>query len=538
MMHEENTFSPDIIDEQTDRASASFVSEDDARLVRSLYSFYQPLSKKNQRSLERVQKRLKRALAAHQTAAQDDSDDMMFSLPKAQPKKARRTYLRTFSLLAAVLLVALLVGSMAYLFSKINRSGLGGPRNSYTITFDGACKPQQTTPKEPNTPGIYMISFDTGQTAVLERRDPNTHQLLWSRNLAPYTVSPVNPFTVAGHLVYVSAYTSGSNRLTDNVLLTINAESGEVLGKTTFGSSSFPLPQGSSEQRSSDYDTGFLSGPVYADGKIFVGQRNGKFYAVDAKTGQKCWEYNSHTIAYSNEGSGLDANRPFVQNGVVYASIYNTVFALDSKTGRELWYQQIDETQYYDAPLLINGKLYLKSTHTSVHHLAPDIPSYIYALDPRDGQTLWSQQISQPIYQNITIANDTVYASTYDGSLITLNAKSGQLGWTKQLSEQAYLDTPLVDTDTVYIVSTRAGTANSTVNTIFALNRTDGRIKWQHPFQGGGSIGLDKNAVLVATPPGSLVALQAANGDTLWTVTGNKQTAKDTQSIPLLLVVK
>jgi quinohemoprotein ethanol dehydrogenase len=81
-------------------------------------------------------------------------------------------------------------------------------------------------------------------------------------------------------------------------------------------------------------------GVAVADGKVFLGQLDGSFVALDAKTGQPAWKTQ---VARWQDGYTITA-APLYHNGVLYSGISGGdrsargfVFALDAKTGREKW---------------------------------------------------------------------------------------------------------------------------------------------------------------------------------------------------------
>ncbi len=81
-------------------------------------------------------------------------------------------------------------------------------------------------------------------------------------------------------------------------------------------------------------------GVAVADGKVFLGQLDGSFVALDAKTGKQAWKTQ---VARWQEGYTITA-APLYHNGVLYSGISGGdrsargfVFALDAKTGQEKW---------------------------------------------------------------------------------------------------------------------------------------------------------------------------------------------------------
>jgi quinohemoprotein ethanol dehydrogenase len=81
-------------------------------------------------------------------------------------------------------------------------------------------------------------------------------------------------------------------------------------------------------------------GVAVAEGKVFLGQLDGSFVALDAKTGRQAWKTQ---VARWQDGYTITA-APLYHNGVLYSGISGGdrsargfVFALDAKTGKEKW---------------------------------------------------------------------------------------------------------------------------------------------------------------------------------------------------------
>ncbi len=71
------------------------------------------------------------------------------------------------------------------------------------------------------------------------------------------------------------------------------------------------------------------SSPAVADGKVYVGSREGKVYALDASTGAFIWSYTTGNEVQSS---------PAVAGGIVFVgSIDGKVYALSATNGALMW---------------------------------------------------------------------------------------------------------------------------------------------------------------------------------------------------------
>ena len=92
-------------------------------------------------------------------------------------------------------------------------------------------------------------------------------------------------------------------------------------------------------------EQGFTSGPVYADGKIFINSDDLNIYAVDALTGNEIWK------------KPIVANGaiPTVANGKVFAGGGGSRFfyVLDAETGNESWKFSLPNSLSTSKPLVV-----------------------------------------------------------------------------------------------------------------------------------------------------------------------------------------
>lgn len=93
-------------------------------------------------------------------------------------------------------------------------------------------------------------------------------------------------------------------------------------------------------------DQGFTSGPVYADGKIFINSDDLNIYAVDAATGNVSWK--KQIVA--------NGAVPTVATGKVFAGGggSNAFYVLDSGTGNESWKLSLTNCINTSKPLVIS----------------------------------------------------------------------------------------------------------------------------------------------------------------------------------------
>jgi len=94
------------------------------------------------------------------------------------------------------------------------------------------------------------------------------------------------------------------------------------------------------------------SSPAVANGVVYIGSRDNKVYALNARTGHKLWSYRTGDWVLSS---------PAVASGIVYVGSQDgKVYALNARTGTKLW---IYATGGYvqSSPAVTKGRVYVGS---------------------------------------------------------------------------------------------------------------------------------------------------------------------------------
>jgi alcohol dehydrogenase (cytochrome c) len=148
-------------------------------------------------------------------------------------------------------------------------------------------------------------------------------------------------------------------------------------------------------------------GPGYLDGMIFRGTADGRVIALDAKTGKVLWDQQ---LADPKQNESFVA-APIAWDGKVFIGISindlgisGRLIALDARTGSELW-------RFYTVPEPGKGQTKGGGFWTT------------FSLDPESGEVLGPAANPAPDFDTSVRAGDNVYTSY----VIALNAATGQL---------------------------------------------------------------------------------------------------------------
>ncbi|WP_280395872.1 PQQ-binding-like beta-propeller repeat protein [Nocardia brasiliensis] len=141
------------------------------------------------------------------------------------------------------------------------------------------------------------------------------------------------------------------------------------------------------------------SQPAVVDGTVYVGGRNGTFYALDARTGATRWAFEAETPLGGNLPTFGLRDGPAVVDGVVYFGDNSArMWALDAATGRLRWVREVDEHPMAiitSSPLVFEGRVYVGVS---------------------------SQELGAGV-------NDRYPCCTFRGSMVALDASTGEVVW-------------------------------------------------------------------------------------------------------------
>jgi outer membrane protein assembly factor BamB len=246
-----------------------------------------------------------------------------------------------------------------------------------------------------------------------------------------------------------------------------------------------------------------VANPVIANGIAYLQDGASNVMAVRYATGQVLWTHRYNSPDYGPNGVTI-------ANGRIYGVTAIGVFALDAKTGRQVWYDthlaahNASFRSFLIAPQVAGGKVFVSSA------LAVG-GGIIYALDARTGATIWrfqtvadkiGQRLAVPaggVWDAVLIGPDhSVYAGIgnpylsqqeaqatpsrelYTDSLVKLSQATGKLDWYYQAFPDDFHDWDLQISP---IYTTVAGRplvlAAGKGGFVFAFDPASGTLLWK-----------------------------------------------------------
>lgn len=167
------------------------------------------------------------------------------------------------------------------------------------------------------------------------------------------------------------------------------------------------------------------SAPAHGKGFVFLGEDNGIFDIIEAKSGKRV----------NGGGAGGSINTPVVDGGNLYVSAWdNSVQAVQIKDVIPLWNSKV-KYPVTTAPAISDGIIVVGSANGSIS-----------ALSQKDGNFLWERELgSGSVIAKPLIADGLVFAATDHGNLEIIEADTGRVKFTVETqygvqSSPAYSD--------------------------------------------------------------------------------------------------
>src|SRR6185436_2932226 len=213
-------------------------------------------------------------------------------------------------------------------------------------------------------------------------------------------------------------------------------------------------------------------GVALGDGKVYVGQLDGRLVALDQRTGELAW---STQVGLYRHGYTI-TNAPLYYNGRVYTGvsggdygIRGRVMAYDAKTGKEDW-------RFYTipGPGQLGHDTWPQTGDAWKHGGAPVWQTP--AVDPKLGLLYFSTGNASPDLYGAKRAGDNLFAS----SIVAVDAKTGKYRWHFQQVRHDIWDydspSPVVLFDTEIDGQQRKGIAEtSKTGWTYVLDRETGK---------------------------------------------------------------
>jgi outer membrane protein assembly factor BamB len=205
-------------------------------------------------------------------------------------------------------------------------------------------------------------------------------------------------------------------------------------------------------------------GVIYAGGKLFVPDDQGRILCVDALTGERIWQTRKQLPPGRFHVGGR-----YYKGVLFYGTMPGGLRAIDANSGNLLWESEGAEQMggVRTIPVIRDGRLYFADTE-----------SRFYCTDAETGKTIWTKSLahSEPCDADPVFALGNVIFATPAGILYSLNAESGSVEWAASFF-LSLLATPALAEENLYLTCSDKG--------LYEVDAEDGRTRLLLSLEGG-----------------------------------------------------
>jgi len=165
------------------------------------------------------------------------------------------------------------------------------------------------------------------------------------------------------------------------------------------------------EFASQDQD-GFIASPAIRGDKLYIGDTFGRFYCLDTKTGKAVW-------GFETEGE-IDASANFYEGHVLVGSQDATLYCLTADKGEVVWKFEIAD-QIRCSPTVVENRCFLAGCDGKLH-----------IVDLKQGKEVAAVEIDGPTMSTPAVIRDKAYFGTEGGTFFCIDWKQAATVWTYQ----------------------------------------------------------------------------------------------------------
>ncbi|MBV8801219.1 MAG: PQQ-binding-like beta-propeller repeat protein [Alphaproteobacteria bacterium] len=230
-----------------------------------------------------------------------------------------------------------------------------------------------------------------------------------------------------------------------------------------------------------------MASPAIADGTVYIGSSDGRFYALDLASGAKKWEFKT--------GARVTSSAAVANGTVFFESFDGKFYALDAVSGGLKWKFAVPGERRFTAahlhgmepkgeampdpfdlflssPAVWNGVVYFGSGDGNV-----------YALGAANGALKWKYRTGDVVHASPAIADGMLFIGSWDSWFYALDAATGALKWRFKTGEDP-------DIHNQQGIQSSAAVADGTVyfgcrdSNLYALDEKTGAKRWSFNNKG------------------------------------------------------
>ena len=244
--------------------------------------------------------------------------------------------------------------------------------------------------------------------------------------------------------------------------------------------------------------------PLITDNEIFTVDREGEVTALDLTTGSIKWQVELDMLITGGIGGG--------EGLLIVGNTVGEIIVLNAHDGSIKWQKQMSSVML-SAPLIIDGTLLVRTGDGS-----------IFALGTESGEQLWVYDRGVPVLtlrgnsSSLLGGRELIFTGFDSGKITAVVVKDGRLFWEISAAIPAGRTDleRLVDIDGGMILMGRILYAVTYQGKLVAINAMEGKLVWSKDMSSYAGIAADERQVYVTDSDSNVWAVDRFSGSKLW----------------------
>ncbi len=242
---------------------------------------------------------------------------------------------------------------------------------------------------------------------------------------------------------------------------------------------------------------GFKSSPTVAGDKIYLGDEEGVFHAIDLATGKGLWTFQTQGEIYSSAA--------VVDDRIIFGSYDNNLYCLNLD-GTLAW-KFLTQGYVHCAPAVVEGVTFIAGCD-----------EHLRVIDIKTGQQRAEIKLETYLIASPAVIGDTLYVGTYASEVVAVNWKAKSVVWRYQSGHGDFpFHSSAAVTDNLVVVGGRD-------KLVHAVDRATGKMKWTFATRAkiDSSPVIVDDRVFIGSNDGNLYELGIQDGQERWKFNAGK----------------
>jgi len=238
-------------------------------------------------------------------------------------------------------------------------------------------------------------------------------------------------------------------------------------------------------------DAGFSSAAGLRDGKIFVGNFEGRCFCLDA-AGKPLWNFDAKATVHGGPN--------FYRDKVLFTSEDGALYCLTAADGKQVWEYKIDQPLYC-APTIVENRVFLGGCDSAFHVVDLDTGKAVAVVD------IGVQTGNAP-----SVSGDRAYFGTLGAGVLGIDWRKPEIAWTYTAGrrKQEYKSSAALSQGLVIL--------GCNDRQLRGISMADGKEAWALPAKGNieSSPVVVGNRAFVGSSGGMFYAVDVKTGEITW----------------------